>query len=64
MQWKNVKRMKRNYPQNSFISNGNTGTLSPGVKRPGREADNSPVTCAVVKNAWIYIYLPTNAFMA
>jgi hypothetical protein len=24
-------------------------TLSPGVKRPGREADHSPITCAEVK---------------
>jgi hypothetical protein len=31
------------------------GALSPGVKRPGREADHSPPTSAEVKNTWIYI---------
>jgi len=31
-----------------------TGALSPGVKRPGREADHSPPSSAEVKNAWIY----------
>jgi hypothetical protein len=30
-----------------------TGALSPEVKRPGREADDSP-TSAEVKNTWIY----------
>jgi hypothetical protein len=28
--------------------------LSPGVKRPGREADHSPNTSAKVKKMWIY----------
>jgi hypothetical protein len=32
--------------------------LSPGVKRPGREADNSPLSSADVKNAWGYDSLP------
>jgi hypothetical protein len=31
-----------------------TGALSLGVKRPGREADNSPPSTAEVKNAWRY----------
>jgi hypothetical protein len=29
-----------------------TGALSPGVKRPEREADHSPPTGAEVKNTW------------
>jgi hypothetical protein len=29
-------------------------TLSPRVKRPGREADHSPPTSAKIKNTWIY----------
>jgi hypothetical protein len=28
------------------------GTLSPGLKRPGREADHSPPSCVEIKNAW------------
>jgi hypothetical protein len=31
------------------------GTISLGVKRPGREADHSPPSSAEVKNAWSYI---------
>jgi hypothetical protein len=30
------------------------GTLSPGVKRPGRETDHSRPTSAQVKKTWIY----------
>jgi hypothetical protein len=30
------------------------GALSMGVKRPGRETDNSPLSSAEVKNAWSY----------
>jgi hypothetical protein len=37
-----------------------TGALSPGIKRPGREADHSPPTSAEVKNA----STPPYAFMA
>jgi hypothetical protein len=33
---------------------GPTGPLSNGVKRPGREADNSPQTSAEIKKTWIY----------
>jgi hypothetical protein len=29
-----------------------------GVKRPGREADHSPPSCAKVKNAWSYTSTP------
>jgi hypothetical protein len=35
------------------------GALSPGVKRPGREADHSPPASAEVKKMWIYIYTPS-----
>jgi hypothetical protein len=34
------------------------GALSPGVKRPGREADHSPPTSAEVKKTWIYTSSP------
>jgi hypothetical protein len=34
------------------------GALSPGVKRPGHEADHSPPTSAEVKKMWIYTSIP------
>jgi hypothetical protein len=34
------------------------GTLSPWVKRPGREADHSPPSNAEVKKTWIYTSTP------
>jgi len=34
------------------------GALSPEVKWPGREADNSPPSSAEVKNAWRYTSTP------
>jgi hypothetical protein len=40
-----------------------TGSLSPGLKRPGREADYSHPISAEVKKAWIYTSTPTHAFM-
>jgi hypothetical protein len=40
------------------------GALSPGAKRPGREADHSPPTSAEVKNTWIYTPTPPYVFMA
>jgi hypothetical protein len=42
----------------------NTGALSPGVKRQGREADHSPPTSAEVKKMWTYTSTPPYAFMA
>jgi hypothetical protein len=39
------------------------GALSPGVKRPGREADHSPPASAVVKKMGIYISTSPYAFM-
>jgi hypothetical protein len=40
------------------------GALSPGVKRQGREADNSPPAGAEVKKMWIYTSTPPYTFMA
>jgi hypothetical protein len=34
------------------------GALPPGIKRPGREVDNSPPSSAEVKNTWIYTSTP------
>jgi hypothetical protein len=36
-----------------------TGALSPGVKRPEREVDHSPLTSAEIKKMWIYTSTPT-----
>jgi hypothetical protein len=41
-----------------------TGDLSPGLKRPGREADHLPPASAEVKKTWIYTSTPPYAFMA
>jgi hypothetical protein len=38
--------------------------LSPGVKRPGREADHVSPTSVEVKIMWIYTFPPSYAFMA
>jgi hypothetical protein len=40
------------------------GAVSPGVKRPGREADHSPPTSAKIKKMWIYASTPPYTFMA
>jgi hypothetical protein len=40
------------------------GSLSPGVKRPGDETDNSTSTNAAVKKTWFYTSTPPYAFMA
>jgi hypothetical protein len=40
------------------------GALSPGVKRPRREADHSPPTSTEVKKTWVYTSTPRYAFMA
>jgi hypothetical protein len=34
------------------------GGSFPELKRPGREADHSPLSSAEVKNAWRYISIP------
>jgi hypothetical protein len=41
-----------------------TGALSLGMKRPGREADDSPPSSAEIKNAWSYTSTPPYVFMA
>jgi hypothetical protein len=41
-----------------------TGAFTPGVDRPGLEADHSPPTSAKVKNMWMYTSTPPYAFMA
>jgi hypothetical protein len=41
-----------------------SGAVSPAVKRPGREADNSPPASAEVKKMWIYAPTPPYALMA
>jgi hypothetical protein len=40
------------------------GGLSPGVKRPGLEADHSPPTSAEVKKTWVYTSTSPYVFMA
>jgi hypothetical protein len=40
------------------------GALSPGVKRPGREADHSPPASAEVKKVWLYTYTTPYTFIA
>jgi len=34
------------------------GALSPGVRRPGSEADHSPPSSVEVNNAWSHAYTP------
>jgi hypothetical protein len=41
-----------------------TGGFSPGLKRPGREANHSPPTSAELNKMWIYTSTPPYAFMA
>jgi hypothetical protein len=41
-----------------------TGTLSLGIKRPGREADHLAPSSAEVKNAWSYTSTPPYVLMA
>jgi hypothetical protein len=41
-----------------------TGDSFPGVKRPGRETDDSPPASAQFKKMWIYTSTPQYAFMA
>jgi hypothetical protein len=42
----------------NLLSNGYRGALSPGVKRPGCEADHSLPTSAEVKEKWFYTATP------
>jgi hypothetical protein len=45
------------HPTSYPMSTGG-GSVSPGVKRPGREVDHSPQTSAEVKKMWIYTSTP------
>jgi hypothetical protein len=40
------------------------GAFSPGIKRPGRDADHLPPTSAEVINTWIYTSTPPYIFTA
>jgi hypothetical protein len=40
------------------------GAVSPGIKRPRREADHSTSSSADVKNTWIYTSTPPYVFTA
>jgi hypothetical protein len=40
------------------------GTLSPGAKRPRREADHSPSTSVEIQQMWLYTSTPPYVFMA
>jgi len=51
-------------PPPNLLSVGYRGTLTPGIKRPGCEADNSPSFSAEVKNAWNYTSSPQYIYMA
>jgi hypothetical protein len=57
------RRPDRLWGPPNLLSDEYRRALSPGVKRPGREADHSP-TNAEVKNMWIYTSTPPYAFMA
>jgi hypothetical protein len=41
-----------------------TGCSFPGMKRPGREDDHSPLSSVEVKNAWSYTSIPQYVSMA
>jgi hypothetical protein len=60
-----IRRSKRRILKSpSFSCPLGTEALSPGVKRPGREAGHSPPTSAEVKKIWIYTSTPPYALMA
>ena len=45
-----------NFPASSLIG---SGVFFPGVKRPGREVDDSPLSSAEVKHEWKYNATPS-----
>jgi hypothetical protein len=58
----NEARYKLTY-KHSFLSSGYRGSF-PGVTRPEREADHSPVSNYKINNAWCYTSIPQYVFMA
>jgi hypothetical protein len=52
-------RPDRLWGPSSLLSIGYRGVLSSGIKRPGREADNSPPPSDKSKNAWSYTSIPS-----
>jgi hypothetical protein len=48
----------------NLLSNGYRVLFSPGVKRPRRESDHSPITSAEVKKMWVYTSTTPYALMA
>jgi hypothetical protein len=59
--WRERKKKKNSadsYLNFSIELRIGTGALSPGVKRPGGEADHSSSTTADVKKMWIYTSTP------
>jgi hypothetical protein len=61
---KSPRRPDRLWVPPNLLSNGYRGLISPGVKRPEREAFHSPPASAEVKKMWIYTSTPPYAFMA
>jgi hypothetical protein len=57
-------RPERLWGPPTLLSNGYQRLFPWGVKRPGREADNSPPSSAEVKKAWSYTSTPQYVFMA
>jgi hypothetical protein len=57
------RRPDRLWGTTNLLSSGYRGIFLPGVKLPGREADQSPPTSTEVKKMWIYTSTPSYAFM-
>jgi hypothetical protein len=47
-----------------LLTSSHPMALSPGVKRPGREADRSPPASAEVKKTWVFACFPPYILMA
>jgi hypothetical protein len=48
----------------SYTMGTGGGAISPGKKRPGREADHSPQSSAEIKKCWSYASILPYVFMA
>jgi hypothetical protein len=57
-------RVQTGFGAHSAFYPKNTGVISPGVKRPGREAYPSRPSSVEVNNAWSYTFTPQYVFMA